>query len=274
MRSLGSARGAGLRSSRGLGSSRADTENFGVPYVAHSAYEAADEGELSLEPGDVVFVREFDDSGWWEGRSQRTGEEGWLPSTFVVSLGVEADQGHRPSVCLRVAASRHRSNAACHGRRRRLGAARIPSRDARRTVGAAIHASTRPQRGLNTELCAASLIYAWRGLQPLSKERVQHGSTAFREQRADARLATESSGQTHDWQAARLVPHTSSLESLEQAENLEVVIGQRDVRGCLSCLRAQRHARGAALVHGIVARPAPKKHCKPWQQLTAFVAAA
>ncbi len=86
MRSLGSARGAGLRSSRGLGSARGDTESFGVPYVAHSAYEAADEGELSMEPGDVVFVREFDDSGWWEGRSQRTGEEGWLPSTFVVPV--------------------------------------------------------------------------------------------------------------------------------------------------------------------------------------------
>jgi len=89
LRSVGSiAAPAGLRSARsarlGAGPASPDDEVvLGVPYVAHSQYDGADDGEISLEVGDVVFVRDFDESGWWEGRNQRSAEDGWLPSTFV-----------------------------------------------------------------------------------------------------------------------------------------------------------------------------------------------
>jgi hypothetical protein len=47
---------------------------------ALARYVATDDGELSIEEGDVILVLRKDDSGWWEGQCR--GRTGWFPSNF------------------------------------------------------------------------------------------------------------------------------------------------------------------------------------------------
>ena len=47
---------------------------------ALARYVGTDEGELSIEVGDVIRVTRKDDSGWWEGECR--GRVGWFPSNF------------------------------------------------------------------------------------------------------------------------------------------------------------------------------------------------
>jgi hypothetical protein len=80
----------------GLSSARASDQQavqLGVPYVAHTDYAGEDDGEIALVAGDIVFVQQFDDSGWWEGLNQRTGLIGWLPSTFVRQVKSDSTVG-------------------------------------------------------------------------------------------------------------------------------------------------------------------------------------
>lgn len=47
-------------------------------------YSAQVEGELTINPGDIIEVVRMDHSGWWEGLCQETGQRGVFPSNFTV----------------------------------------------------------------------------------------------------------------------------------------------------------------------------------------------
>ena len=54
-----------------------------------TAYTAQGEGQLSLNPGQVIRVRQQRDDGWWEGELQSRGQKkqvGWFPHTHVELL--------------------------------------------------------------------------------------------------------------------------------------------------------------------------------------------
>ena len=54
-----------------------------------TAYTAQGDGQLSLNPGQVIRVRQQRDDGWWEGELQSRGQKkqvGWFPQTHVELL--------------------------------------------------------------------------------------------------------------------------------------------------------------------------------------------
>ncbi|OQR87434.1 mitogen-activated protein kinase kinase kinase [Achlya hypogyna] len=57
------------------------------------AYEATHEAELSLTPGDEIFIVGYDgsESVWWEGIVPTTRRRGWFPSSHVVGDDARAD---------------------------------------------------------------------------------------------------------------------------------------------------------------------------------------
>ncbi|CAB3979361.1 LIM and SH3 domain 1-like [Paramuricea clavata] len=55
-------------------------------YRALYDYNAADEDEISINEGDIIIDANIIDSGWMEGRNQRTGQFGMLPSNYVEEI--------------------------------------------------------------------------------------------------------------------------------------------------------------------------------------------
>jgi len=55
-------------------------------YVAIYDYAAADADEVSFSEGDVIVDATIIDEGWMEGRVQRTGQYGMLPSNYVEKM--------------------------------------------------------------------------------------------------------------------------------------------------------------------------------------------
>lgn len=57
------------------------------PALAHATalypYTSADAGDLQLQPNDHIEVTEYMNAEWWKGRSQRTGQEGIFPRSYV-----------------------------------------------------------------------------------------------------------------------------------------------------------------------------------------------
>ena len=51
--------------------------------VALYAYTATDAGDLNLQPNDHIAVTEYMNAEWWKGRSERTGQEGIFPRSYV-----------------------------------------------------------------------------------------------------------------------------------------------------------------------------------------------
>lgn len=51
--------------------------------VALYAYAGTDAGDLSLQPNDRVAVTEYMNAEWWKGKSERTGQEGIFPRSYV-----------------------------------------------------------------------------------------------------------------------------------------------------------------------------------------------
>ncbi|KAK0638048.1 Protein csh3 [Lasiodiplodia hormozganensis] len=47
------------------------------------AYSPTDAGDLALQANDRVHVTEYMNAEWWKGRSERTGEEGIFPRSYV-----------------------------------------------------------------------------------------------------------------------------------------------------------------------------------------------
>lgn len=50
------------------------------------AYTSADAGDLELQPNDQITVTEYMNAEWWKGRSNRTGQEGIFPRSYVKVL--------------------------------------------------------------------------------------------------------------------------------------------------------------------------------------------
>ena len=49
-------------------------------------YSAADDDEVSFFDGDLITDVTVIDDGWWEGRVERTGQYGMLPSNYVEQI--------------------------------------------------------------------------------------------------------------------------------------------------------------------------------------------
>ena len=49
-------------------------------------YSAADDDEVSFMDGDMIVDVTVIDDGWWEGRVERTGQYGMLPSNYVEEI--------------------------------------------------------------------------------------------------------------------------------------------------------------------------------------------
>ena len=47
------------------------------------AYKPSDTGDLELSPKDRIAVTEYMNAEWWKGRSEKTGEEGIFPRSYV-----------------------------------------------------------------------------------------------------------------------------------------------------------------------------------------------
>ena len=58
----------------------------GPRYMALYDYAAADEDEVSFSEGDVIIEANVIDEGWMEGRVERTGQFGMLPSNYVEKM--------------------------------------------------------------------------------------------------------------------------------------------------------------------------------------------
>jgi len=52
------------------------------------AYDATEDNELTFGEGEIIYLIEKDDSGWWRGRNKK-GVEGVFPSNFVEVVGEE-----------------------------------------------------------------------------------------------------------------------------------------------------------------------------------------
>ncbi|XP_065187700.1 rho guanine nucleotide exchange factor 5-like isoform X2 [Sycon ciliatum] len=51
--------------------------------MAIHPYMAQQPDELSMEPGDIISVLKKMKDGWYQGQSQRTGEQGWFPAAYM-----------------------------------------------------------------------------------------------------------------------------------------------------------------------------------------------
>ncbi len=51
--------------------------------IAEYDYEGGDDAQLTFKEGDVIVVLEEHDSGWWTGRLEKNGKEGYFPDTYV-----------------------------------------------------------------------------------------------------------------------------------------------------------------------------------------------
>lgn len=57
------------------------------------AYKPSDAGDLELQARDRIAVTEYMNAEWWKGRSERTGEEGIFPRSYV-----EVEKKQNPSL--------------------------------------------------------------------------------------------------------------------------------------------------------------------------------
>lgn len=55
-------------------------------YIAIYDYTAADDDEVSFNEGDIIVDATVIDEGWMEGRVQRSGQYGMLPSNYVEKI--------------------------------------------------------------------------------------------------------------------------------------------------------------------------------------------
>lgn len=55
-------------------------------YIAIYDYTAADDDEVTFNEGDIIVDATVIDEGWMEGRVQRTGQYGMLPSNYVEKI--------------------------------------------------------------------------------------------------------------------------------------------------------------------------------------------
>lgn len=64
----------------------APVSTYAPRYRALYDYSAADDDEVSFMDGDLIVDVTVIDDGWWEGRVERTGQYGMLPSNYVEEI--------------------------------------------------------------------------------------------------------------------------------------------------------------------------------------------
>ncbi|XP_025096778.1 intersectin-1-like isoform X2 [Pomacea canaliculata] len=79
-------------------------------------YTATGSGQLTLEPGNLIQVRQKSPRGWWEGELQARGQRkkiGWFPANYVKLLGSSSSARSTPdpNLSLSLQASGSRSNS-------------------------------------------------------------------------------------------------------------------------------------------------------------------
>ena len=60
------------------------TEEPNYPlYVAKYGYSSRTDDDLGFEKGDLLYIINRDDEGWWFARAKLTGQEGYIPNNYV-----------------------------------------------------------------------------------------------------------------------------------------------------------------------------------------------
>ena len=60
-------------------------------YVAKYDYSARTDGDLGFKRGDLLYIMNSDDEDWWLARAKHSGQEGYIPSNYVVECKCELD---------------------------------------------------------------------------------------------------------------------------------------------------------------------------------------
>ena len=53
-------------------------------FVGKYDYSSRTDDDLGFKKGDLLYVINKDDDGWWYARSKHTGQEGYIPSNYVL----------------------------------------------------------------------------------------------------------------------------------------------------------------------------------------------
>ena len=59
--------------------------------VADYDYEGEDESQLTFKEGDRIVVLEEDETGWWTGRLEKNGNEGYFPATYIKPIDEDTE---------------------------------------------------------------------------------------------------------------------------------------------------------------------------------------
>merc|ERR1712087_993214 len=59
--------------------------------VADYDYNGEDESQLTFNEGDRIVVLEEDESGWWTGRLEKNGKDGYFPATYIKPIEEEQE---------------------------------------------------------------------------------------------------------------------------------------------------------------------------------------
>ena len=70
--------------------------------VADYEYTGEDDTQLTFNEGDRIIVLEEDESGWWTGRLEKNGKEGYFPSTYIKPV----EEAVVPSIQLETASNK------------------------------------------------------------------------------------------------------------------------------------------------------------------------
>lgn len=59
--------------------------------VADYDYDGEDESQLTFKEGDRIVVLEEDETGWWTGRLEKNGDEGYFPATYIKPIDEDTE---------------------------------------------------------------------------------------------------------------------------------------------------------------------------------------
>mmetsp|Transcript_21147 Transcript_21147/g.82083 ORF Transcript_21147/g.82083 Transcript_21147/m.82083 type:complete len:1100 (-) Transcript_21147:145-3444(-) len=80
----GGSRGRGGPAGRGRGRGAGPPQPRRPQAKALYPYEAATDDELTFSEGDIIFIVQKDQAGWWEG--ELNGKKGWVPANYVQEI--------------------------------------------------------------------------------------------------------------------------------------------------------------------------------------------
>ena len=60
-------------------------------FVAEYDYSTRTNGDLSFQRGDLLYILNSDNEDWWLARAKHSGQEGYIPSNYVVEYKPKLD---------------------------------------------------------------------------------------------------------------------------------------------------------------------------------------